>query len=1388
MQAKCKKYLALLMSVFLLLSVVFVPGTTVLATTERTWLQNGTFDSNTSGWSQISNAYGTVSYDNGRLKYVGTYRDPGNANSTSYIYQEINLKAGQYTWDFDIEKSAYGQFLYFGVYDSKAHIGNSGIFYDKAKVYYTQSSRGDIGPSLNTWIDVPTESSTAVNMSAITATTFLNTGANNYCATYTGHQAEAAVNTTSIIKVSYTFTLSVDTAVFLAVGNECRANDSEDYYFYFDNAKLTKERYRIENGTFDADANEWSTVGTTNGTITWDTGRLRYDGTTVDVNSNQAKNYVYQRVNLKPGYYTWTFDIEKSPVGQYLNFGIYTEEEQIGKTGMIYGETDSASFYATQNKNGNSTGINVWTSFPKESVTGVDTSAVLKPSYVVNTSGASPYEYLCVFTGHDASGLTTKAKVEYNFTITEAMPVYFAVGHERRNSANEYYFYLDNAKLDFEKSRVENGTFDSHIDYWHNISDEYGTVSWEDGRLKYVGKYQDRGNALSTSYVYQEVKLPAGVYNWTFDMEKSSYGLYAYFGVYDSKANIGKSGMIYDSASVYYTTSASTSVNSSLLNKWTAVPSVSSGTLDNSTITANSYFVNAANTYCATYTAHQANSNTSKIKVSYNFTLADETTVYLAVGNDCRENNTANYYFYLDNVVLDHEKTTIENGDFDENIDGWKSKNTDDGLTSWENGRLKYKATVADTGNTNAKSFAYQKVSLAAGSYTWSFDIEKSKYGNYFYFGVFTDSQNIGKSGMLYKSASVSASQCTSATSDLDVRLQVPFTSVNSQTNTALARNNFENGSQRFISVYTGQNASGNTTIANVYYSFAVTSATDVYFAVGTECRASDTENYYFYLDNVKLEDTLLGNVYYDGYLNAYDLSSYVDYLLSKDQDDFHYETADLNDDAALNIVDYVMIKKAISSNTKYETISFSKKSQEGFEGLCGVVPCYWFLPDSTLNNGEGYTAEQLETSTTKLMQMGMSKVRCLNFEPAYAWDADNDEWDWDSESMQGFYNYCDLMQNNNIEIILNTAEGINNPTSKIGTENPIPIVAAREEITPQEAYGNWVVDFVEEVIIDRGYDNIKYWEEGTEPNNSSVSKTKFDSWKSWLIAAEDAVTTAGYRTYLKFVGPSNGFRLVDSDWQDQIKWVKWATTELDEYIDIYACHTYLRTEDCTGDYYSYWKEFIDSCNEYISITGKPFWVDEFNVANYGDYVNSAALKNDPLHATQVSLAQLSLMTNGIGCAFVWYPVEIKFPNTTKTGGEFENGIHKVGLDRSVLESDIPYNAYYAYTLLGTAIKDGDTVYEGNNTTYGMRTMLLEHSNGKYSIVAINMSWDPNVATFTLPAGLENATFTKAVYDPVTFTASASATPIAPTGTRTVSSNQFVDQIGGYQVVVYNQQ
>ncbi len=493
---------------------------------------------------------------------------------------------------------------------------------------------------------------------------------------------------------------------------------------------------------------------------------------------------------------------------------------------------------------------------------------------------------------------------------------------------------------------------------------------------------------------------------------------------------------------------------------------------------------------------------------------------------------------------------------------------------------------------------------------------------------------------------------------------------------------------------------------------------------------------------------------------------------------------------------------------TVAQTVTFdSKAEQTNYSGLMGVLPCYWFVPDTATNYQ--YSEEELEISVKKFLQMGVSVVRCLCLEPAYSWDAVNDKWDWNSDWISGFYKYCDIMQKNGIDVIINTAEGVTGYNSYLGLENPLyvlakannpgifdsynekKVTAAQKEAIAKE-YGKWLVDFYNEVVVKRGYTCVKYFEPATEPNNSTESQSMevvredYDNWALNLKACHEAMAAAGIRDKMKFVGPSVVHATESTNPWTAKQWIEWCLADCDYAIDIYAAHSYGYGASMTDDLKGNYDSLIQNCYDLVKSTGKPFWCDEFNVmTQIGKYQESA---EDANHGTQVALGYVYQMLKGISGTCAWYLTDIKWPNSNATTmPSWIEGIHMVGFDRSILESTIPRKAYYAFCMLGTAIKAGDTVYEGTATEDGLYSALLKHKDGTYSMVVINLSWNDNDITYKFSQKLSGKVFEKSVYNPLTITPTTEYKPIEPTSELKVTDNTLKDTVGAYQVVVYNQ-
>lgn len=491
----------------------------------------------------------------------------------------------------------------------------------------------------------------------------------------------------------------------------------------------------------------------------------------------------------------------------------------------------------------------------------------------------------------------------------------------------------------------------------------------------------------------------------------------------------------------------------------------------------------------------------------------------------------------------------------------------------------------------------------------------------------------------------------------------------------------------------------------------------------------------------------------------------------------------------------------------------------KNYAGLSAVFPCFWFLKDATLE--KPYTEEQIRISLNKFLNMGIKIVRCVAFEPSYAWDSNKKCWDWQSEWMQGFYKYCDIMKENEIDIVLNTAEGLTSPISQMNRENPIYYLALQnnkelfenyipEERTPQQLkafhdeLSKWVADFANEVILKRKYSNIKYWMEGTEVNNSSTEDIKFHQWMGWANAVHKGFKMAKIRDKIKIVGPAT---VIDFNFpktrNSTLKWLNWCVEDYEEVIDIYAAHNYGFPYVMEDDISNQYNDFTELCLNVTKKSNKLFWHDEFNVlTDFGVYRESA---EHPKHGTQIALGLICTILAGSNTTMLWYPVDIKWPDRDITSfPSWEDGIHILGLDKSILSgSAVPRYGYYVYCMLGTAIKPGDTVYKAEfNENNQLYTMLIKHKDENYSIVTVSMSYQENSIIYDL-ADVNNLVFERLEYDPNKFKLPNEddvgigidefAVPtlknkiIVSDKQLKMEGNLLFDKIAPYNVVVYNQ-
>lgn len=458
------------------------------------------------------------------------------------------------------------------------------------------------------------------------------------------------------------------------------------------------------------------------------------------------------------------------------------------------------------------------------------------------------------------------------------------------------------------------------------------------------------------------------------------------------------------------------------------------------------------------------------------------------------------------------------------------------------------------------------------------------------------------------------------------------------------------------------------------------------------------------------------------------------------------------------------------------------------YEGMGAVYHAFATSDDDVL---EPYTDEQIEYEMNSIKKTGCTLVRTMFYE-GWVWDSKSKKVDWNSEGMKGFYKYLDYMKEMDIEVAVNFGWHIMQITSYdalTAKENFYPALAGSTDWDKcVKAYSEFWSEFIDEVIIKRGYDCIKYGLLFTEPNTGTYADgTKpntFESFNKWLDVAKslDAnLKNANLRDKIKLVGPN---ATVDAE-----NWLEWAVEYADDYIDVYAYHSYMRLNSWNDDLYDSEYEKAKTYIGIIQKTGKPFWYDEGSAYIYG--ATGGSDKDNPnsnyntMSGTQIINYYIMSMNAGIDKVNLWKIADQKYPYYSLTdSGSFTNGVQRDITLPYLNFTTIPGPKWYAYTMVARYLRySNQTIYEGQSKA-GIHSTLVKNENSDYTLIAVNMNFDDKTVQFNFEEALNDVEMFRKCYDFSKFEASTKQSLIPISGKyENISSSINVDMPAGSIVV-----
>ncbi len=268
----------------------------------------------------------------------------------------------------------------------------------------------------------------------------------------------------------------------------------------------------------------------------------------------------------------------------------------------------------------------------------------------------------------------------------------------------------------------------------------------------------------------------------------------------------------------------------------------------------------------------------------------------------------------------------------------------------------------------------------------------------------------------------------------------------------------------------------------------------------------------------------------------------------------------------------------------------------EDFLGVgANVLPCHLFSDGRMRGFTEHYwelEKRRIAVAAPKIVRVWFQVDWFVMTEYGYL----NREYCFDTPKMQAFYKELDAFKENNIEVELNFGWKISHEAQSWFS---FPEVYKAENSAPKnlDAFATACSDCIRELIVNRGYDNIKYLTFYNEPNNGHINggldfacPDGYDLlayWCEMLKKCDAQLKKDGLRHLIKIWAAES-----NSTDADRILWPDYFNKNGAEYYDYYCHHCYNGTYEQAMQRGEMFKKASDK---------HPFIISEFGVHGYGD-------------------------------------------------------------------------------------------------------------------------------------------------------------------------------------------
>lgn len=426
----------------------------------------------------------------------------------------------------------------------------------------------------------------------------------------------------------------------------------------------------------------------------------------------------------------------------------------------------------------------------------------------------------------------------------------------------------------------------------------------------------------------------------------------------------------------------------------------------------------------------------------------------------------------------------------------------------------------------------------------------------------------------------------------------------------------------------------------------------------------------------------------------------------------------------------------------------------DDYRGFGSIVyQMYTYMPYANKKNE--FTEKQAQEQFNRMQEIGIDYIRS-DYNTYMAYDAKTGGFDYENtDYIKAFYKEALELKKRNIEIAVTTGWSLHALTDNSSSINSIHVYVEGDW---QQTLSNWNRWMVDSILAFRahGCTNITGMLLFTEPGKvgweESYRLANYEAWVDCARTLDQSLKQLGIRKQYQFIGPNQSVYGDFGVATDDMLMLEYMLKNADEYIDVYTSHDYVKAKSAVDDvYYDYCEllyrnSFLSTMEQYGS--DKPFWVDEWNVAESGF---TQSHHDSPWLGTQLGVCATAFMEFGIQNSILWTLYSQQWPNLTHSGGEFTEGIQMCGLAYSLNISTIPTTQYYGYTLLSKYLATTDTVYHVEYDRYlGVYYAYAENGAGDITVIVVNAYPDTSKFSLEFEKSLGGVTLYRHLYDPTT--------------------------------------